>query len=186
MVLLCNLLSYVTDNPLVITAIITFVGVAIAACLNYTSSIKANKSKIKIEEAKLKYAFTKECFDALAIASKTLKHHGNLKKLSGKCDKKYLSELYDMISAEINVYVNILPFIDNDEIKGTQSELAKMDKHRLKLHHTLELDQEPSTADEENVRVLSPAMIKIRSKYVKIIDRELIEVGKKLRSFKID
>lgn len=186
MKLLCNSLSYVADNPLVITAIITFVGVAIAACLNYTSSIKANKSKIKIEEAKLKYAFTKECFDALAIASKTLKHHGNLKKLSGNCDKKYLRELYNMISAEINVYVNVLPFIDSSKIENAERELAKMDPLRLKLHNTLELDQESSTEDEKNAKILHPAMIEIRSEYVKIIDRELIEVSKKLRAFKID
>jgi hypothetical protein len=57
--------DFIMNYALVITAIISLVGVSFAAIINYRSNIRINKIKLEHEEKKLKREFLQESFDCL-------------------------------------------------------------------------------------------------------------------------
>lgn len=57
---------------IIVTALLSLLGVLTAAILTYRSNVKMNQSKIQLEERKARYPYLKESFDELRNAQKRL------------------------------------------------------------------------------------------------------------------
>ncbi len=145
--------DFIMNYALIITAIISLIGVSFAAIMSYQSNIKINQQKLKHEEKKLKQEFFQKSFDNLREASATLRERG--------IDGYNYEEVPAEIKKSINVFNSITPFISKEnrdileKIKtSTLGALYGGRNNDFRQHGGKLLEQLPTIIDEE-ILVLS-------------------------------
>lgn len=190
-----------------ITAVIAFLGVTIAAALNYRSNIKTNNYNIYIsecrmkhdfaieeykiahaftlEETKLKHTFTKECFDVLVGLAKQLKTSENITTFTNKDDKTIMADFVKNIKSQVITYESILPYINYSKIADIESELMEIYPKINVLSQIVSEGTEISPENKSSTHNLLTSILSINHRYAVIINNELIELSETLRSFNI-
>lgn len=179
-----DILVFLKDYSLVVVAIITLLGVGYTATLSYCSNIKANKSKIFIEENKMKYTFIKERFDALIIISGKLKKRRSSTSL-GTDLRSQMVITFNIYNEEDDIYSSILPFIEHDKIEEINKKPNESLHLRFSLLFKISTNKEFDAEDMKEIPLLAKNRSSLRDEYIKIVDNELIVLGKKLRDFKM-
>ncbi len=170
--------DFIINNAVLVTAILSLIGVSFAAILNYISNIRVNKAKIEHEARKNRQSFLNEAFVYLREAAKELRDM----KVSGN-EKKVMELIADYNIKAIEIFDSIKPFISTDKrlkLEANYQELQdRMSAIRLKQMEQNRLSDE----DIENAREIAVQETHLRFELQRIIDEEISIIAEKLRQF---
>lgn len=180
----------IANIVLIITAISSLLGVALAAILNYRSNIKTNKANIKLEERKARYPYLKESFDVLLETSKKIDEIELIlpKKinLKNKDSIKTKELIIDCCFKVLNLLKSVEPYLikpDRDVLMDKYNEInMRNDKIQMQA---LELDDEKMTKDElyDTFIETSEMMIHLKHEFRDVLSKELTRISDVLREY---
>lgn len=178
----CNMIEFILNNVLIVTAIISLVGVSFAAILNYRCNVKVNKTKIEHEERKMRQSFLTDSFNSLREAAKELRGM----KIYGD-GKKAFELMAEYNNRAEDIFDSIKPFISKEKKDELEKRYA-VAQEKMSAVQIKNLTNKPHTSnklsdnDIEYAREAAIEQTQLRHELSRIIDIEISTIADKLKS----
>lgn len=175
--------NIILNNSLIITAIISLIGVSFATILNYYCNIKINKLRIKHEKDTTRLVFLQESFNQLRQASKEL----NEMKVIGDYEKTIVLIPEYNIKAK-DIFISIKPFLSQKkkislELQYNDIELKDSD-FQCKYYKNGSIQIKNITPEDFKIqKEINISETKLRFQLARIIDEEISSLANNLRDF---
>lgn len=174
------------NSVLIITAIISLLGVSIAAILNYRCNVKINKIKIEYEERKMRQSFLTDSFKILRDAAKELREM----KIYGNDNKKAFELMAEYNNRAKEIFDSIKPFISKERKDKLEKQYAdiqdKMYAIQIKsMTNKIYTFNKLSNDDLEIAKDVAIKETHLRHELSCIIDIEISTIANKLKKFEL-
>ena len=176
------MIEFMLDNVLLVTAILSLLGVSFAAILNYLCNVRVNKTKIKFEERKMRRDFLADSFRNLRDAAKELREM----KIYGD-EKKAFGLMAEYNNRAKDIFDSIKPFISKEKKDELEKEYTEI-QEKMSAIQTKNISNNKNQAfnklsndDIENAREIAIKEIKLRYELSSIIDIEISTIADKLK-----
>lgn len=179
------MIDFILNNVLIITAIISLLGVSFAAILNYRCNVKVNKIKIEYEERKMRQSFLTDSFKILRDAAKELREM----RIYGD-EKKAFELMAEYNNRAKDIFDSIKPFISKERKDKLEKQYAdiqeKMSAIQIKsMTNKIHTFNKLSNDDIEIARDVAIKETHLRHELSCIIDIEISTIADKLKKFEL-
>lgn len=178
------------DLALIITAISSLLGVALAAILNFWSNIKTNKANIKLEERKVRYPYLKESFDVLLETSKKIDEiELDLPKkinIKNKDSIKTKELIIDSCFKVLDLLKSVEPYLIKHDRDILMCKYKEIELRNNKIRSQYWDQNEEKMTDEEFGNFFTETghlMVHLKHEFRDVLSKELTRISDVLREY---